>query len=156
MSTRPSSSPSAAPLDIEAHRVNDVSQIVLCSEAMANDPGPRCLGRVMKRLYNSGRLQGRFPALLAGPLLETFSQHNPPMKFFLPPMDATGEPLPLTDNNARAVITLIVGGFFKFRDRCCHQDGWDAFVESIQDIERNGLDLHDALCGSPYVPPSRE
>lgn len=129
----------------------------IAGESQWENPGPRCMGHVMKRPYNSGRLQGRFPALLvAGPLFEAFSQHNPPLKFFLSPRGANNEPLPLNRRNTRAIITLIVGGLFNFRYRCCHQDGWDAFVENVQDIERNGLDLHDALRGSPSVQPNRE
>lgn len=141
------SSPVASPGTEE--QFSGALPVVLSHASMLVDDGPRCLGRVMKRLYISGRFEGRFSGFLAGPLFESIS---PKLRFFLPPAGESGDPLPLDDEKVRIIIMRIVDGFYQFKHNpCCDRDGYDAFVDSLQAVEHSQVDLHETLFGSPLV-----
>lgn len=147
------SSPHEISLGDTENQVPQILSVVLKYDSMVHDLGPIVFGRIMKRLYNDGRLKGTFPALLVGPLYAVCSEHTPSIKFFLPPLPGSNELLPISDGNVRVLLARIVDGFFRYKDHISHRDGFDALVDSIKEIERNNLDLHDALFGSPYVRP---
>lgn len=125
--------------------------VVLSVRAMESEDGPLLLQRLVRRLYNSGRIQGRFAPVSGIALFETCRHHN--FKFCIPAPHGSGSNLLLiSDEHVKALMNLIIEGYFRFRDdSLCLRDGYEALVDSLRYIESNGLDPHIALFGTPYV-----